>query len=88
LIHEWVGLLITAVAVASLASTAWSIAQNVYFFECLPPPPDVKETMGCPGLIERVGWNIPGLFVSCVVLVFGLWTYEKGKKGVPLVSIE
>lgn len=89
LIHEWVGLLIIVVAVASLASTVWSIVQNTYFYECPTPPPEIPELerVVCPSLLQRVSWNIPGLFIGGAVLLFGLWTYRKGKEGVPLVSV-
>lgn len=91
LVHEWVGLLIVVVAVASLAGTVWSIVQNTYFYECPTPPPDIPEKerslFRCPGLMERVAWNVPGLFVGLAILSFGLWTYMKGKEGVPLISI-
>jgi len=89
LIHEWVGLLITVVAVAGLGSTVWSIVQNAYFYECPTPPPEIpeKERVACPSLFQRVSWNIPGLFIGGAMLLFGLWTYRKGKEGVPLVSV-
>jgi len=89
LIHEWVGLLIIVVAVAGLASTVWSIVQNAYFYECSTPPPEIpeKERIVCPSLFQRVSWNIPGLFIGGAMLLFGLWTYRKGKEGVPLVSV-
>lgn len=91
LIHEWVGLLIVVIAVAGLASTVWSIVQNAYFYECPTPPPEIPEkervALVCPSLFQRVSWNIPGLFVGGAMLVFGLWTYRRGKEGVPLVSI-
>jgi len=91
LIHQWVGLLILVLAAASLAGTAWSIVQNAYFYECPTPPPDIPEKeralFRCPSLMERAGWNIPGLFVGLAILLFGLWTYRKGKEGVPLISI-
>lgn len=89
LIHEWVGLLIIVVAVAGLASTVWSIVQNAYFYECSTPPPEIpeKERVACPSLFQRVSWNIPGLFIGGAMLLFGLWTYRKGKEGVPLVSV-
>lgn len=91
LVHEWVGLLIVVVAVASLAGTVWSVVQNIYFYECPTPPAEIPEKeralIRCPNLMERVGWNIPGLFVGLAVLLFGLWTYMKGKEGVPLISI-
>jgi len=87
LVHEWVGLLIIVIAVASLAGTFWSIIQNTYFYVCPTPPPEIHDTITCPSLAERVSWNIPGLFIGCVILFFGMWTYRKGKKGVPLVSI-
>lgn len=90
LVHEWVGLLIVVIAVASLAGTVWSIVQNIYFYEC--PPPGIREEervrIICPSLAERAGWNISGLFVGSAILVFGLWTYRKGKEGVPLISIK
>jgi len=37
--------------------------------------------------MERVGWNISGLLAGGVFLGFGLWTYRKGKQGIPLISI-
>ena len=86
LIHEWVGLLIMVIAVASLASTVWSIVQNVYFYECPTPLPE-KERVACPSLFQRISWNIPGLFVGIAMLLFGAWTYKRGKEGVPLISI-
>lgn len=80
------------VAVASLAGTVWSIVQNTYFYECPAPPFDIPEKeralIRCPTVIERVSWNIPGLFVGLAILLFGLWTYRKGKEGVPLISIK
>ena len=90
LIHQWVGLLITVLAAASLAATVWSIVQNAFFYECPVPPPDIplKERVQCPSLIQRVSWQIPGLFVGGAMLLFGIWTYVKGKEGVPLVSIK
>ena len=91
LIHQWVGLLIVVIAFAGLASTVWSIVQNVYFYQCPTPPPGIPEkerlAIVCPSLFERVSWNIPGLFIGAAMLAFGLWTYSKGKEGVPLVSI-
>ena len=87
LLHQWVGLLIIVIAAASLAGTAWSIIQNAYFFECAIPPPEVHDIVKCPSLVERVGWNVPGLIIGSIVLIFGLWTYGKGKEGVPLVSL-
>ena len=91
LVHEWVGLLIVVIAVASLAGTVWSMAQNTYFYECPTPPPEIPEKeralIRCPSLMERVGWNIPGLFVGLAILLFGLWSYRKGREGVPLISI-
>jgi len=91
LVHEWVGLLIVVIALASLAGTVWSVVQNAYFYECPAPLPDIPEEeralIRCPTLMERVGWNIPGLFVGCAILIFGLWTYRRGKEGVPLISV-
>jgi hypothetical protein len=89
LIHEWVGLLIIVIALAGLASTVWSIVQNAYFYECPIPSPDIplKERVPCPSLIQRVGWQIPGLFIAVAMLLFGIWTYRKGKEGVRLISI-
>lgn len=87
MIHEWVGLLITVIALAGLASTVWSIAQNAYFYQCPVPLPEVHDRVECPSLLERVSWNIPGLFATGAMLAFGLWTYRKGKEGVPLISI-
>jgi len=88
LVHEWAGLLIAVVAVASLAGTVWSIVQNAFFYQCpVPVPVEIHDTVTCPTLAERIGWNIRGLIIGCVILLFGLWTYMKGKKGVPLISI-
>lgn len=89
LIHQWIGLLITVIAAASLAGTVWSILQNAYFYECPIPPPDIpmKERIPCASLMQRVSWQIPGLFIAGAMLLFGLWTYMKGKEGVPLISI-
>ena len=89
LIHEWVGLLIMVIAVASLASTVWSIVQNAYLYECPTPLPEIpeKERVACPSLFQRISWNIPGLFVGIAMLLFGAWTYRRGKEGVPLISM-
>jgi len=77
------------IAVASLASTVWSIVQNAYFYECPTPLPEIpeKERVACPSLFQRIGWNIPGLFVGIAMLLFGAWTYGRGKEGVPPISI-
>jgi len=87
LVHEWLGLLIIVIAIASLAGTVWSLVQNVYFYECPTLPPEIHDMVRCPGLVQRVSWNVPGLIIGCIVLLFGLWTYVKGKKGVPLISV-
>ena len=91
-IHQWVGLLITLIALAGLASTVWSLVQNVYLYECPEPPPGIPEKeivpVRCPSLMERVGWQMPGLFIGCAVLLFGLWTYRRGREGIPLVSVK
>jgi len=87
LIHEWVGSLIIVISVASLAGTIFSIIQNVYFYVCPTPPPEIQDKFVCPGVLERMGWNIPGLFVGGAMLAFGFWTYRKGKNGVPLISV-
>jgi hypothetical protein len=47
----------------------------------------LKERVPCPSLIQRVGWQIPGLFIAVAMLLFGIWTYRKGKEGVRLISI-
>jgi hypothetical protein len=85
-VHEWLGLLIIVLAVASLIGTTWGIIQSAYFFECTPPP-DGPRDFRCPSLMERVGWNISGLLAGGVFLAFGLWTYGKGKQGIQLISI-
>jgi hypothetical protein len=75
------------IALSGLASTVWSIVQNAYLYQCPVPLPEVHDRVECPSLLERVSWNIPGLFGTGAMLAFGLWTYRKGKEGVPLISI-
>jgi hypothetical protein len=70
------------VAVAGLSRTVWSTVQNAYFYFFY-----FLLLLPCPSLFQRVSWNIPGLFIGGAMLLFGLWTYRKGKEGVPLVSV-
>jgi len=92
LIHQWVGLLIMVAAVASLVTSLWSIFQNVFLYEApvIPPGiPEVEKAMyRVPSLIQRIGWNLPGLLMGIVIFLFGYWTYRQGKDGVPLISIK
>ena len=92
LIHEWVGLLMIVIAVAGLAGALWSVVQNVYFYECPTPPPGIPEKelalIRCPSIMERVGWQVPGLFIGIAMVLFGSRTYRKGKEGVPLISVK
>jgi hypothetical protein len=65
----------------STTTVAFSSSSTIEVTQIPPPQPQ------CPSLVDTVVWNVPGLIIGLAILLFGLWTYKKGKQGIPLISI-
>lgn len=74
----WAGLLVAAFAFATLVNSVWYMFQNVFYYQCQAP---IGEPVyRCPGVWERVGWQVSTLITGSIFLAVGVYMTRKGRK--------